>query len=94
MAGNTEALTSIRVPTEAEEQSRSVSRQREQRLEHRKRLAAQGLSCARYYGHDLPDEGWRAGKFETLRPELPEFLFTLLEGVQRIALVVHTRSLR
>ena len=89
VAGNTEALTSIRVPTEAEEQSRSVSRQREQLLEHRKRLAAQGLSCARYYGHDLPDEWWRAKKFETLRAELPEFLFTLLESVQRITLLVH-----
>ena len=89
VAGNTEALTSIRVPTEAEEQSRSVSRQREQLLEHRKRLAAQGLSCARYYGHDLPDEWWRAKKFETLQAELPEFLFALLESVQRIALLVH-----
>jgi transposase len=89
VAGNTEALTSIRVPTEAEEQSRSVSRQREQLLEHRKRLAAQELSCARYYGHDLPDEWWRPKKFEALRAELPEFLFALLESVQRIALLVH-----
>jgi transposase len=89
VAGNTAALTSIRIPTEAEEQSRSVSRQREQMLEHRKRLAAQGLSCARYYGHDLPEEWWRAKRFEALRQELPEFLFTLLERMQRIALVVH-----
>jgi transposase len=89
VAGNPEALTSIRVPTETEERSRSVSRQREQLLEHRKRLAAQGLSCARYYGYDLPDEWWRARKFDALRQELPEFLLTLLESVQRIALVVH-----
>jgi transposase len=89
VAGNTEALTSIRIPTEAEERSRSVTRQREQLLEHRKRLAAQGLSCARYYGYDLPDEWWRARKFEQQRAELPEFLFTLLESVQRITLVVH-----
>src|ERR1019366_4372624 len=89
VAGNTEALTSIRVPTEAEEQSRSVTRQREQLLEHRKRLAAQGLSCARYYGHDLPDEWWRPKKFAALRAELPEFLFALLESVQRIALLAH-----
>ena len=89
VAGNTEALTSIRVPTPVEEQSRSVSRQREQLLEHRKRLAAQGLSCARYYGHDLPDEWWRPKKFEPLRAELPEFLFALLASVQRIALLVH-----
>lgn len=89
VAGNTAALTSIRVPSEEEEQSRSISRQREQLLEHRKRVAAQGLSCARYYGHDLPDEWWRAKKFEALRRDLPEFLFTLLEGFQRIALVVN-----
>ena len=87
VAGNTEALSSIRVPTEAEERSRSISRQREQMLEHRKRLAAQGLSCARYYGHDLPEEWWRAKKFAALREELPEFLFGLLEGVQQIALL-------
>ena len=89
VAGNTEALTSIRVPTEAEERARSVSRQREQLLEHRKRLAAQRLSCARYYGHDLPDEWWRAKKFELLCAELPEFLCALLASVQRIALLVH-----
>ncbi len=89
VAGNTVALTSIRVPTENEERARSVSRQREQLLEHRKRLAAQGLSCARYYGHDLPEEWWRAKRFEALRAELPEFLFTLLESVQRIALSVN-----
>lgn len=89
MAGNTEALTSIRVPTEAEEQSRSVSRQREQMLEHRKRLAAQGLSCARYHGHDLPEEWWRAKKFTALKEELPEFLFALLKKMQVIALLVN-----
>src|SRR5687768_16656876 len=37
VAGNTTALTSIRVPSEDEERSRSISRQREQLLEHRKR---------------------------------------------------------
>jgi transposase len=89
VAGNTEALTSIRVPTEAEEQSRSVSRQREQMLEHRKRLAAQGLSCTRYHGHDLPEEWWLPKKFAALKEELPEFLFTLLEKIQVITLLVN-----
>jgi transposase len=91
VAGNTEALISIRVPTEAEEQSRSISRQREQLLAHRKRFAAQGLSCARYHGYDLPDEWWRAKKFTALKEELPEFLFTLLEGLQQIVLPVHAQ---
>ena len=89
VAGNTEALASIRIPTEAEEQSRSITRQREQLLEHRKRLAAQGLSCARYHGHDLPQEWWRAKKFAALQEQLPQFLFALLENIQVIALLVH-----
>lgn len=91
VAGNTEALTSIRVPTEVEEQSRSVTRQRQQMLEHRQRLAAQGLSCARYHGHDLPEEWWRAKKFAALKAELPEFLYALLEKVQAVALLVQAQ---
>ncbi len=71
VAGNNEALMSIRVPTENDELARSVSRQREQLPEHRERLAAQGLSCARYYGHDMPDEWWRAQQFEALRAGYP-----------------------
>jgi transposase len=58
-------------------------------LEHRKRLAAQGLSCARYHGHDLPDEWWRAKKFAALKEELPEFLYALLGKIQVIALLVN-----
>ena len=90
VAGNTEALASIRIPTEAEERARSFTRQREQLLEHRKRCAAQGLSCARFYGHDLPGEWWRAKKFAALDAELPEFLLALLASTQRLALLAHT----
>jgi hypothetical protein len=72
VAGNFEALASIRVSTETEERSRSVSRQREQTLVRRKRLATQSLSSARYYGH-LPEEWWRTKKFTALKEELPEF---------------------
>ena len=90
VAGNTEALASIRIPTEDEERARSLTRQREQLLEHRKRCAAQGLSSARFYGYDLPDQWWRAKKFAALEAQLPEFLFALLAGVQRLALLAHT----
>jgi len=40
-------LTVIRVPTQQEEQSRSVTRQRAQLQAERERLTAQGLSAAR-----------------------------------------------
>ena len=59
-------------------------------LEHRKRCAAQGLSCARFYGHDLPEGWWRAKRFAALDAELPEFLLSLLASTQRLALLAHT----
>lgn len=90
LGGNKEALTVIRVPTEPEERARSDSRQRGQLLAERKRLAAQGLSAARYYGHDLPDEWWRAKAFAILRHDLPDFLVAQLERWQRLLEAVNT----
>jgi transposase len=90
LAGNHEALTVIRVPTEAAERARSDSRQRGQLLAERKRLAAQALSAARYYGHDLPDEWWRPKIFELGCRELPDFLVAQLERWQRLLVAVHT----
>ena len=89
LAGNREALTVIRVPTKQEEQSRSATRQRAQLQAERERLTAQGLSAARYYGHDLPPEWWRAKKFAALREELPEFLLTLLARWQGLLLALN-----
>jgi transposase len=42
VAGNTRALATVRVPTEAEEQKRIQSRQREQLKRELQRIAAQG----------------------------------------------------
>ena len=53
LAGNPEALTVIRVPSDDEEKARSDTRQRGQLLAERQRFAAQGLSTARYYGYEL-----------------------------------------
>ena len=92
LAGNKEALTVIRVPSDDEEKARSDTRQREQLLAERKRFRAQGLSTARYYGYDLPEEWSRAKKFEQLRAERPEFLFTLLGRARRFAGLGRSRS--
>ena len=89
LSGNKEALTVIRVPSDEEEKVRSDTRQREQLLAERKRRAAQGLSTARYYGYDLPEEWWRARRFAALGAELPEFLLTLLGRYQRLLVVIH-----
>jgi transposase len=89
LAGNQEALNVIRVPTDEEERARSDSRQRAQLLAERKRLAAQGLSLARYYGHDLPEEWWREKKFDLLRREVPDFLLIALQRWQHLLVAVN-----
>ncbi|OHE89433.1 MAG: hypothetical protein A3G75_07970 [Verrucomicrobia bacterium RIFCSPLOWO2_12_FULL_64_8] len=89
LAGNQEALAVIRVPGDEEERARSDSRQRGQLLAERKRLAAQGLSTARYYGYDLPEEWWRIKTFDRVRHDLPEFLVALLARWQRLLVLVN-----
>jgi len=90
LAGNTAALNVLRVPADAEEHDRSQSRQRAQLHAERKRLAAQGLSAARYYGHDLPTEWWREKLFALVRRALPDFLVELLARRQRLLLAIDT----
>jgi len=54
LAGNERALTAIRVPSEAEERERSLSRQRDTLAKEQKRLQNVGVSNGRYYGFELP----------------------------------------
>lgn len=84
LAGNTAALSVLTVPSDEQERSRSVTRQRAQLLAERKRLAAQSLSAARYYGHDLPDRWWRPKAFTGVQEQLPDFLLTTLGRWQRL----------
>jgi transposase len=68
LGGNRKAMSVVRVPTEAEEQRRALSRQREQLRRERQRLAAQGRSLCLTQGIRLQGEWWS-------RPlTLPEWL--------------------
>ena len=93
LAGNERALTPVRVPSEAEERERSLSRQRDTLAKERKRLQNMGTSAGRYYGIDLPAEWWKPKVFESLSEALPEFLLELLQPYQRV-LEVLDRQLR
>ena len=88
LAGNTQALAVVRVPTDEQEHSRSQTRQREQLVSERKRLGAQGLCAARYYGYDLPDQWWRPRRFAALQSQTPDFLLELLARWQRLLLAI------
>ena len=88
VSGNREAFCVVRVPTEAEEQKRSVSRQRESLQQEKQRLAAQGRSHALYYGGHLQGEWWREAAWKKTSQKLPAIVVNLLEPLRRLLAVV------
>src|ERR1035441_1307542 len=82
--GNERAFCVVRVPSEEEEQQRSLSRQRESLQKEKQRLAAQGRSHALYYGHHLQGEGWQDDLWEKLVLPLPPIVVNLLEPLRRL----------
>ena len=85
---NQEAFCVVCMPTEAEEQARSRSRQRESIQKEKQRLAAQGLSHALCYGAHL-EGAWLTGSLwkELVVPpmvlELPELLRWLIQALEQ-----------
>jgi transposase len=84
--GNTRELAVIRVPTEAEEQARHVSRQREQLVRHRQKLEAQGRSLLVSHSLPAPAHWWKNQTWTRLSKLLPEWICVRLE-VHRPALL-------
>jgi transposase len=64
--GNRNALAIVRVPTEAEERSRAIHRQREQLVGARKRLEAQGRSLMVNHGFEPVQNWWKPRTFAAL----------------------------
>jgi transposase len=84
--GNTRELAVIRVPTQAEEQARHVSRQREQLVRLRQKLEAQGRSLLLYHALPSPAHWWKNQTWSRLVKHLPEWLSLRLQ-VYRPALL-------
>jgi transposase len=84
--GNTRELAVIRVPTEAEEQARHVSRQREQLVRHRQKLEAQGRSLLVSHSLPSPAHWWKNQTWSRLSKLLPAWICLRLE-VHRPALL-------
>lgn len=78
--GNEEALQLVRVPTEAQEQARIVSRQHDQLVAERKRLGAMGNSLLLSQGFGSWKTWWRPRAFKTLEGLLPSWLVELLQS--------------
>jgi transposase len=88
VGGNREAFCVVRVPTEAQEQKRSVSRQRESLQQEKQRLAAQGRSHALYYGGHLQGAWWPEAAWQRTLPQLPAIVVKLLEPLRRLLAAV------
>jgi transposase len=89
--GNQRALAVVRVPTEAQEQARAQSRQREQLQQARQVHEAQGRSLLLYNGRRVKGAWWKERSWEQLSRSLPPWLKQLLENLR--ALIVQADGL-
>jgi transposase len=87
--GNSAALAVVRVPTEEEERSRAVHRQREQLVKVRKQLEAQGRSLMVNHGMEPVRNWWKRSNFAAL--EVPAWMKELLGNSQPILLALQER---
>ncbi len=79
VAGNDQALTVVRVPSEAEEQKRARKRQRQQLREQRLGFAVQGRSLMLLHGHRENNHWWKPSRWEDLKARLSAWLIERLE---------------
>ena len=77
--GNTRELAVIRVPSEEEEQARHVSRQRQQLVQLRQKLEAQGRSLLVNHGLPSPAHWWKNQTWSRLSKLLPNWVCIRLE---------------
>jgi len=88
LAGNDQALTIVRVPTEAQEQARAHQRQRQQLREQRLSLAAQGRSLMLLQGRRESNQWWKASRWVKLEAELAPWLVGRLQVFRELILAV------
>jgi transposase len=78
LSGNPKALQLVRIPTEEQERVRLKSRQHDQLVKERKRLAAQGNSLLLAQGYGSWKNWWRPRAFSRLSQLIPEWIKQLL----------------
>jgi transposase len=79
LQGNGAALQLVRIPTEAQEQARLVSRQHDQLVKERKRLGTKGNALLLQSSFGSTQKWWRPKTFARLRTGVPDWLGELLQ---------------
>jgi transposase len=87
--GNQDALATVRVPSEEEEQKRAIHRQREQLVKVRKQLEAQGRSLLVNHGIEPVQNWWKERTFAALC--VPEWIKELLQNSQPILIALQQK---
>ena len=88
LRGNARSFSTVRVPSETEEQQRSITRQRQSFIKERKRLAAKARGHVMYYGGRLQGEWWKPRRWKDLCEQLEAHLLGLLEPLRAIVLAI------
>jgi len=84
VAGNRKAFAVVTVPTEAQEQKRALSRQREQLRRQRLSVSAQGRMLLLGQGYRVSNYWWKGARWERLQERLPGWLVSQLECFLRV----------
>ena len=87
--GNRDALAIVRVPSEEEERSRAIHRQREQLVKVRKQLEAQGRSLMVNHGIEPVQQWWKERAFSKL--PVPGWMTELLGNTQPILIALQQK---
>lgn len=82
LRGNDRSFTVVRVPTQAEEIKRSLTRLRQSCVKELGRSAKRGLSLGLYYDCPVPSGWWKPLNWAKLVEELPDFIISLLEPLR------------
>jgi len=84
VAGNRKAFSVVRVPTQAQEQKRAQSRQRDQLRRKRLSFSAQGRMLLLSQGYRQGNNWWQARRWDQLKDQLPAWLLEPLETFRRV----------
>jgi transposase len=87
--GNRDALAIVRVPSEAEERSRAIHRQREQLVKVRKQLEAQGRSLMVNHGCEPEQQWWKERALSKL--PVPGWMKELLDNTQPVLMALEQK---
>jgi len=77
--GNKNALYVVRIPTVNEERGRAISRQRQQRVRERQRLAAMGRSLLAMHNIHVTGKWWKGKTWTVVQKLVPAWVVERLE---------------